>query len=200
MKETSRTNSKGIPTATNVDHIGITVPDLDEAIAFFTEVLGCEFLFRIDNVEDPNEDWMSTNLNVHPRASMEVAMIRCGPTANVEIFEYESPDQNQQIPKNSDYGASHLAFYVTDIEAAVDYLEKQPGVQILGKPKTEAEGPTKDHEWVYFRAPWGMQMEVIYWPEGMPYEEQTGERLYGPESSWTAGRDDTEATRSHKQN
>ena len=35
----------GIPTATNVDHLGITVPNLAQATVSFTEVLGAEFLF-----------------------------------------------------------------------------------------------------------------------------------------------------------
>jgi catechol 2,3-dioxygenase-like lactoylglutathione lyase family enzyme len=184
----ARAEDRGIPTATNVDHVGITVPDLDEAIAFFTEVLGCELLWRIDGIEDPEGAWMSTRLNVHPDASMDVAMLRCGPTTNVELFQYEAPDQKKDIPKNSDHGASHLAFYVTDIRAAVTYLERHPGVKVLGKPETEQQGPTKGHEWVYFLTPWGMQMEVICWPKGMPYEQETNGRLYGPEPSWTTRR------------
>lgn len=185
MAEAGARGSGGIPTATNVDHVGITVPDLDEAISFFTGVLGCELLWRIDGVEDNEGAWMSERLNVHPRASMDVAMVRCGPTANVELFQYESPDQSRDLPKNSDHGASHLAFYVTDIHAAVDYLKGQPGVRLLGEPEEGREGPTKGHQWVYFLAPWGMQMEVISWPEGMPYEQETEGRMYGPEPAWT---------------
>ena len=33
-------HAKGIPTATNVDQVGITVPDLQQAVTFFTDVLG----------------------------------------------------------------------------------------------------------------------------------------------------------------
>lgn len=178
--------NRGIPTARNVDHIGVTVPDLDEAIDFFVEVLGSELLFRMDDIEDSTGDWMSDHLNVHPRASMKVAMVRLGPTTNVELFEYDAPDQNRNIPKNSDHGASHLAFYVNDVHAAVEYLKAQSGVKVLGEPEIEAHGPTKDHEWVYFLTPWGMQMEIIYWPEGMPYEKKTEARLHGPESSWSS--------------
>lgn len=185
MAEVGVWEGGGIPTATNVDHVGITVPDLDEAISFFTSVLGCELLWRIDGVKDAEGEWMSDRLNVHPRASMDVAMVRCGPTANVELFRYEAHDQVRNLPKNSDHGASHLAFYVTDIRAAVDYLRKQPGVRLLGEPEKGQEGPTKGHEWVYFLTPWGMQMEVISWPKGMPYERETEGRMYGPELAWT---------------
>lgn len=179
----------GIPTVRNVDHIGITIPDLDEAINFFMEILGGELLFRMDGIEDATGDWMSVHLNVHPRASMKVAMVRLGPTTNVELFEYDAPDQNKDIPRNSDHGASHLAFYVDDVRAAVEYLKAQPGVEILGEPEMEMYGPTKGHEWVYFLTPWAMQMELIYWPGSMPYEEKTKARLYGPESSWSSQRE-----------
>lgn len=177
-------DNDGIPTATNVDHFGMTVPDLDEAISFFTTVLGSELVWRINGVEDKEGPWMSEHLNVHPRASMDVAMVRCGPTTNVELFQYESPDQSQELPKNSDHGASHLAFYVTDILAAVEYLKDQPGVRMIGEPEKGKDGPTAGHEWAYFLTPWGAQMEVISWPKGMPYERETEARLYGPEPAW----------------
>ena len=40
-----------IPGLTRVDHIGVTVPDLDEAHVFFTEVLGAEYLYRLGPYE-----------------------------------------------------------------------------------------------------------------------------------------------------
>jgi catechol 2,3-dioxygenase-like lactoylglutathione lyase family enzyme len=177
-------NNGGIPTARNVDHVGITVPSLDQAIAFFTEVLGGQLLMKGDEMESPGGEWTSIYLNVHPNAALRVAMVRLGPTMNVELFEYTAPDQNQRMPKNSDYGASHLAFYVDDMQAAVEYLSMQPGVRFLGEPQIEPTGPTEGVEWVYFLSPWGMQMELVCWSEGLPYEKATEGRMYGPESSW----------------
>ncbi len=38
-----RPNSgRGIPGATNMDHVGLTVPNLDETVRFFVEVLGAD--------------------------------------------------------------------------------------------------------------------------------------------------------------
>src|SRR5438132_13726093 len=115
MKETGG----GIPSATHVDHIGITVPNLEEAIAFFTDVLGCTLVYELGPIEHPEDDWMKMSLNVHPRSSMRVATLRYGPVTNLELFEYSSPDQDTRWPKNSDYGGYHLAFFVTDMDAAV---------------------------------------------------------------------------------
>ncbi len=50
----STTNAKGIPISTNVDHLGVTVPYLQQAVVFFTEVLGAEFLFALKRVPAQN--------------------------------------------------------------------------------------------------------------------------------------------------
>ncbi|MGH8907577.1 MAG: VOC family protein [Egibacteraceae bacterium] len=172
--------SRGIPGARNVDHIAYTVPDLEEAIDFFVDVLGAELIYREGPVEDKTGDWMSRKLNVHPRASANIAMLRLGPVTNVELFEYQAPDQNRSLPRNSDHGGHHLAFYVDDVDAAAAYLRAQPGVRVLGDPETIQDGPLKGDRWVYFCAPWGMQMEVLNMPAGMPYEQQTTARRFGP--------------------
>jgi catechol-2,3-dioxygenase len=37
---------KVLPGLRGVDHIGITVPDIEQAIAFFVDVLGCNLRFK----------------------------------------------------------------------------------------------------------------------------------------------------------
>jgi len=177
---------RGIPTARNVDHVGITVPDLDGAIAFFVDVLGCEVLYRVGPWGDPTGDFMAAHYDVDPRATFSAAMVRCGPTLNVELVRWTAPDQTTGAPRNSDAGAAHLAFYVADIDAAVAYLAARPGVRVLAAPVPSASGPTDGQRSVYFLAPWGLSLELMSWPEGMPYERDTSARLFGPAPSWTA--------------
>jgi catechol 2,3-dioxygenase-like lactoylglutathione lyase family enzyme len=179
----SRT-SKGIPGARNVHHLAYTVPNLDQAVDFFVNVLGAELLYRIGPVEDQTGDWMTRHLNVDPRASTHIAMLRFGPVTNLELFEYTAPDQRRELPRNSDWGGHHLAIDVENVDAAVDYLRSVPGVKILDEPETITEGPIAGDRWVYFLTPWGMQMEVLNMPKGMPYEKDTDARLFGPCKPW----------------
>jgi len=182
---------RGIPGARNVDHVAYTVPDLDQAIDFFVEVIGADLLYRIGPVEDKTGDWMTTQLAVHRDASVHIAMLRLGPVTNLELFEYTAPEQRRELPRNSDWGGHHLAIHVEDVDVAVAYLRAQPGVTVLGEPQTiDDEGPIHGDRWVYFRTPWGMQMEVLNMPKGMPYERHTSARLYGPAPSWTAAEDE----------
>jgi catechol 2,3-dioxygenase-like lactoylglutathione lyase family enzyme len=186
MKKTSDNGATGIPTARNVHHVGFTVPNLDAAIEFFTGVLGSELLFRTGPFEDPEGDFMSRNLNVDAKASLNIAMLRCGPVTNVELLEWDVLSQCPEHPRNSDIGAGHLAFHVTDMAAAVAYLRDQPSVTVLGEPVTVEEGqPSAGSEFIYFLTPWGLQLELLAAPPDMPYTSATTGRLYGPAASWT---------------
>jgi catechol 2,3-dioxygenase-like lactoylglutathione lyase family enzyme len=174
---------RGIPTARNVDHFAFTVPDLEGAIRFFVDVLGCDLLYRAGPFEDEG-DWMRTHLNAAPGATLNLATLRCGPTTNIELLEFQTTEGRTQPPKTSDAVASHLAFYVEDMDAAIAYLREQPGVEVLGEPTAVEGQPSEGLRFVYFLTPWGVPMELASWPEGMPYEEATPARLYGPAPSW----------------
>lgn len=171
--------SSGIPGLRGTEHIGFTVPDLDEATAFFVDVIGCQLMFELGPFQ-ADDDWMAAHLNVDPRTVMRrLRFFRCKHGSNFEIFEYEAPDQKQVQPKNSDIGGHHLAFYVDDMDAAVNYLAGK-GVRFLGKPTLRTAGPNAGQHWVYFLSPWGMQFELVSFPNGKGYEKDTQLRLWHP--------------------
>ena len=51
-----------------------------------------------------------------------VRFLRCANGANIELFEFDSPDQREEFPRPSDPGLQHLAVYVDDLDAAVEHL------------------------------------------------------------------------------
>jgi catechol 2,3-dioxygenase-like lactoylglutathione lyase family enzyme len=163
-----------IPGLTRVDHIGFTVPDLEQARRFLIDVLGCEYMYSLGPFVHDDDDWMSEHLNVDPRAEMQqLHFFRCGGQAILEVFQYAAPDQRKALPRNSDYGGHHVALYVDDLDAAVDYL-RASGVRILGEP-TASKGPSEGQRWVYFLAPWGMQFELVSYPGGKAFDrKETG--------------------------
>ncbi|GAA2107491.1 VOC family protein [Actinomadura alba] len=160
----------GLPGLTRVDHIGFTVPDLEEARTFLVEVLGCEYMYTLGPYRH-DDDWMSEHLGVHPRAVMrELHFFRCGGQAVFEVFEYSAPEQDMTVPRNSDVGGHHIALYVDDMDTAVEYLKGQ-GVTVMGDP-TASRGPSEGQRWVYFLAPWGMQFELVSYPNGKAFDRQ----------------------------
>jgi len=169
----------GLPGLKGTDHIGFTVPNLDEAVTFFVDVIGCEPFYDLGPFQ-ASDDWMAVHLNVHPRAVMKrLKFLRCRNGSNFELFEYDAPDKNRPRPKNSDVGGHHLAFYVDNMSEAVAYL-KSRGIEVLGEPTIRASGPSAGQSWVYFLSPWGMQLELVSYPNGKGYERETAARLWHP--------------------
>lgn len=170
---------RGLPGLRGAEHIGITVPDLEEADRFFVDVIGCERVYSLGPFEHETGDWMQDHLGVHPRTVMrKLTFYRCKFGPNFEVFEYESADGQNPQPRNSDIGGYHVAFYVDDFDAALDYL-KSKGVEILGEP-TKSSSHSLGQTWVYFRAPWGMYFELVSFPNGKAYEATAPVKLWHP--------------------
>jgi len=169
-----------MPGLRGVEHIGFTVPDVEEATRFFVDVLGCEVFYDSGPFQFSEGDWMTRHLNVHPRAEIrKIRFLRCGHGSNLELFEYASPDQRTEPPANSDIGGHHLCFYTDDFDASLAWL-REHGVRILDEPKTKDHGPNSGITWVYFLAPWGMQFELVSFPRGKGYEKTADRRLWSP--------------------
>jgi len=169
-----------IPGLRGHDHTGVTVPDVKAATAFFTDVLGCKHAMSFGPFMDDKGTFMQDAVNVNPRAVIEqIVMVRCGYGSNIELFQYQSPDQAKTEPKNSDVGGHHLAFYVDDFDAAVAYLSAK-GVRLLGERTVRTAGPNAGQTWIYFLSPWGMQFELVSYPNGKGYEKDTTSRLWHP--------------------
>lgn len=160
-----------IPGIRGMEHVGLTVPDIDEACDFFTEILGAEVLFTAAQDFAGEGDWMHRHLNVDPRAVIkEFRYVRLGNGTNLEVFQYEAPEQVRTPLKNSDIGGHHMAFYVDDMDAAIAFLLEK-GVQVLGEPTSYEDGPNLGLTWCYFLAPWGLQLEIVSAPGATTFDK-----------------------------
>jgi len=95
---------------------------------------------------------------------------RLGGQAIFEVFEYQAADQRTAPPRNSDTGGHHVALYVDDLDAAVARLHAL-GLRVLGEP-TVSTGPSAGQRWVYFLSPWGMQFELVSYPDGKAFDKR----------------------------
>jgi glyoxylase I family protein len=158
----------GLPGLSRIDHVGFTVPDLDEARAFLVDVLGCEYLYSLGPFVHDDSDWMAEHLGVHPRTVMRRNdFYRLGDQVVFEVFCYEAPERNLTPPRNSDVGGHHVGLYVDDLDAGVAHLHAH-GVRVLGAP-TASSGADVGQRWVYFLSPWGMQFELVSYPNGKAF-------------------------------
>jgi catechol 2,3-dioxygenase-like lactoylglutathione lyase family enzyme len=139
-----------LPGTARLDHTGHVVPDLDAALAFFTDVLGCTIVSRHGPLADEG-DAMARIYGAHPRAAVRFAFVELH-GRRIELTEWQAPDQQAFAPRACDVGGSHIAVGVTDLAAAMDFLRSQPGVTLF------EESP---RGFVYFTAPWGMLLQLV---------------------------------------
>jgi hypothetical protein len=109
-------------------------------------------------------------VDVDPRAVVDqIRMVRAGNGPGVELFEYEAPDQDHTFRKNSDWGGHHVAFYVRNIDKALEYLQEK-GAQMRFGPFAVTAGPAAGQTINYSRTPFGTDIELISYPHGMAYQ------------------------------
>lgn len=101
-------------TVTGIDHVGIAVADLDEAVAWYRDVLGLHV----------------THTEVNEEQGVHEAMVGAGDAA-VQLLAPLRPDS--PIGKFLDRhgpGLQQLAFRVTDLDAVITHLTAR-GVRLL---------------------------------------------------------------------
>ena len=114
------------PIITRIDHVGIAVPDLDEAIAFYARAFGIPMVH-----EEVNEEQ-----GVHE------AMLRVADSDSwIQLLAPLSPDSPiSQFLDRSGPGIQQMAYTVTDIDAVCEHL-RSLGIRLLyDEPKTGTAG------------------------------------------------------------
>ncbi len=160
-----------LPGFTHVDHVGLTVPDLDKAVEFYKDVFGATELYRLgpfDAAQIPRmpdgRDWTEAHVNV-AGARIHIAMLQLSPHMKLELFRYELPtDAKSAPPRNCDVGAQHIAFQVEDLEKAAAYLRSR-NVRVMAGPIVVPAGPAEGQKVNYFLDPFGIQLELVEYPK-----------------------------------
>ena len=127
-----------------VDHVAFNVPDLDEAVSFFTSALGCELLTR----GGPVDRW--------PGTTLRYALLRFDAAVAFELLEWQGPNAASSMPGFTDTGGGHLALVVTDLDAAEAALAAQPGLGAI-IPEVLPDG----RRFIRFETSWGMTIQLL---------------------------------------
>ena len=150
-----------------IDHVSLTVQDLDAAIDFYTRIFGAELAYRMgpfDAAEiplmDDGRDWTAAHINV-PGARLEIGMLKMPGGLGMELFQYEAPaDARKTPPRNCDVGARHLCIEVEDLDAAIAYLADN-GCTAMAGSIDMLEGPCPPSRSWYVIDPFGNQLELV---------------------------------------
>jgi catechol 2,3-dioxygenase-like lactoylglutathione lyase family enzyme len=148
------------PFIKSIDHTGITVSSLDDALSFWVGAMGFEHLYTWDF---ENSLFLEELVGVK-RAAARIAMLQ-GPGHLIELLEYRAPDDRQVLkPRSCDVGSVHVAFYVVNIDAVVTRLGAK-GWNALSKVQTVESGVRAGLRLVYVRGPDGVTLEFLQRPQ-----------------------------------
>ena len=113
---------------TRMDHVGVSVKNIEKAIEFYRDVLGMEKSL------DREFDAPLAQITGLEGARARVVHMRLGDSV-VELFDYKHPQGREPWPdhKQADFGLIHIGLMVEDFQKTYQDL-KAKGVQFLGEP------------------------------------------------------------------
>lgn len=142
------------PAVDALDHVALTVSDMDRALAFYQGLLGCEVLGQLLLESD----------------TFKLVYLRKG-GAYLELFAHRStPERSDERPAapgtaSTEGGFQHLAFHTDDVDGVAATLEAA-GVPFVQPPR-DAPGGVR---LAFVRDPDGNQVELVSnLPELAPY-------------------------------
>ena len=160
-------------------HIGFTVPDMDQAVAFFTDVFGAVTIMECGSV-DVDDAFMLRYLGVPDGCKItDQRVIQVGRGGSLELFQYSGVADPKPLKHNGEVGAMHIAFEVADAFESAERL-KAAGVDVLEGPTLIEGGPMDGLVWMYLRAPWGQYLEIVSAARPLGYEAAGGPKLWTP--------------------
>ena len=92
-------------------HTGFIVRDLEQSVRFYTEVLGMNVTRRMER-----EGEFINQVLGFPDTHIKGAFVARGEGHQLELIQYISPPSGPGGINRNDLGATHLAFYVEDMD------------------------------------------------------------------------------------
>ena len=147
-------------TSVNIlDHVSITVSDMNRSLAFYCDMLGLKEVERHHLEGDT-----ISNMAGKPGVIMEVVRLIAPETPGVmlDLQQYVAPEGKVSDAQLGDVAHSHLCFGVPDVWAAYQDL-KAKGVEFISEPVSF------DLDWgivyvVFFKDPDGFILELMQVP------------------------------------
>ena len=142
-------------------HIGISVPNLEKAVDFYTNVFGWYVIMPPTKIEEENETAigiMCTDVFGSGWDSFRISHLSTGDKIGVELFEFpraENPENNFEYWKT---GVFHFCVQDPDLEGLLEKLVAHGGKQRM--PVRKYFPGEKPYRMVYCEDPFGNILEI----------------------------------------
>jgi catechol 2,3-dioxygenase-like lactoylglutathione lyase family enzyme len=139
---------------TGIDHGGLTVRDMDQALAFYRDLLG----FKVVADAPYSGEGISAAVGL-PNTDLRAVWVKVAERDYLELIEYKNVERREVHPRKWDLGATHICFHVDDCWAAYEDLVKK-GVKFTSPPVESTEGDLAGELYAYFEDPDGNILEI----------------------------------------
>lgn len=152
-------------------HVCITVPNLDEALKFYRDVLGFTSVFetRTDEADGRLLGFDQDEIGIYAHHVLSVGANREQAT-EINLIEFTNPTTSVAegpYSQMNHVGITRLALLVDSASEAYERVRAHPGVEIICAPKDilirEPE-VTFTTTWFSFKDPWGVFMTMTQAP------------------------------------
>ena len=92
-------------------HTGFVVKDIEKSVRFYADVLGMRIAGRTERQGEFVEQVLA-----FPGAHIKGGFVDLGEGHQLELIQYLSPASGEKNLNRNDLGASHLAFFVEDLD------------------------------------------------------------------------------------
>ena len=137
-------------------HTGFVVKDLEKSVDFYTNVLGMRIAARTER-----EGEFINQVLAFPDAHIKGAFVDKGEGHQLELIQYINPASGPGGIARNDLGATHLAFYVEDIDKFYEDT-RDSGLRFNNPPASLAEGQRNlKRKALYAQDPDGNWLEFV---------------------------------------
>ncbi|TKW66142.1 MAG: VOC family protein [Paracoccus denitrificans] len=171
------------PLPRGINHIGLTVPDLDQASRFLAKGFGAKWCYdglTTDNA--PREGAQVEHQLGLPKGARitRQRLMRIGNGPNIEIFQVEAPNPDTPLGL-ADRGWNHISIYCDDIESALARAIAAGATPLSDIHGNSRHEDTPGNGSVYVRPPWGGLIELQTIPGGNYYPEDSQAKAWLPD-------------------
>ena len=142
---------------TNVHHVGMSVADMDEALAFWRAFLGVEPRWR--TVLD--RPYLGRHVG-YPGVKIEAAFVDLPGGAVIELLDYDVPGKIRNPAETANAGNVHLCLQVGDARAAWEQAVSAGATPLVINGPIEVDGgPNQGARAAYLRIHDGITLELF---------------------------------------
>ncbi len=141
---------------TSVNHIGLTVTDLEASRTFYVDVVGMEVAvhgYRTDG------EWFDT-LTENDGAVIEAVLLSAGETI-LQLVQYYQGGNSKAVTGHNRAGNLHLSFNVEDADAKRAEVARRPDIRATAVVHLPVDG----FKSFYVRDPDGVPVEFLESPK-----------------------------------